>query len=723
MSASGTQTRPGSAPGSGLSSPPNRAQRIRATLLIGSVLVGYGALGGRLYDIQVAQHERYSDLARKQQHRVRAIAPWRGEILANEDGRPTVLAGSIARGSLFVEAVTDKDVERAERANAAISAEDFLARLELALPLSDAERTYVSEHLERNTAFFLRRRKLEAEDMERLRAVRLDRSGYHVQVIEEPVRGYPFGSLAIQLLGLVATVESKVAAPRPPVVAPPPPRSSSSKKHHAAAKVAPAPSPAPTPAGEKVEQPLVSFQGQCGLEKAFEEQLRGVRGLREVELDNAKRELIDPSSIDVEARPGLSVLTTIDRRIQAIVEEEIEKTCAEWNPKGVACVVVDPYTGNVLAIATRPTFQPDDLGHAKPEAFRNRALCGHVRAGLDDQGAHRRDGVGSGPRLAHARDLLPEGLSPPRAVRTRSPTRTRWARRTRPASSSTRRMSGAVQIGARLGMLKIRRALETFGLGHRTGIELPAEVAGDVRNLAKTDLTTLGTVCQGYGFNVTPLQMALAYAAIANGGTLFRPRVVAELRSPEGETLRKFEPVPVARVLSAHTAKDLLAKALERVVSDKEGTAHACQVPGYTLAGKTGTQLPRDRRPLLQDRGERELLRLRSGGEPEDRLLRRGLSAVQAGSSLLGRHRRGSRGLGDRRQDAQVSRRPAERDAGGDPEGAGDEARAGDPEGAGAGGQGGARPGGRVINAPRCRPRGPRAREPRRAASTRRSTS
>lgn len=586
--------RPPSGPASGA---PSRAQRIRATLIIGSVLVGYGALGGRLYDVQVAQHEKYADLAQKQQHRVRSIAPDRGEILALEDGRTTVLAGSIARGSLFVEAVTEKDLERSERANTAIDADDFLARLQLALTLTPAELAYVQDHLARNVAFYLRRRKLEAEDMERLRAVRLDRSGYHVTIAEEPVRGYPFGSLAIQVLGLVAAVESKTPAPKPPVAAAPVPHTTAKRSSHSSGKKGHGPQPAPTPAAQPSPSPLpspaaqkaeISFQGQCGLEKAFEEQLRGVRGLREVERDNIGRELVDGSSVDVEARPGLSVLTTIDRRIQAIVEEELDKTCAEWNPKGVACAVVDPYTGNVLALATRPTFQPDDLGHAPSEGFRNRALSDSYEPGSTIKalivGTAWDQGLGSPERSIFCPKIFHLPGRPHPITDAHEVGQTDEAG-VLVASSN----AGAVQIGSRLGMLKIRRALETFGLGRRTGIELPAEIPGEVKNLSKTDMTTLGTVCQGYGFNVTPLQMAMAYSAIANGGTLYRPRVVAELRTADGETVRTFDPVPVARVLSAHTAKDLLAKALERVVSDEHGTAHACRVPGYSLAGKTGT--------------------------------------------------------------------------------------------------------------------------------------
>src|SRR5205085_12310419 len=118
---------------------------------------------------------------------------------------------------------------------------------------------------------------------------------------------------------------------------------------------------------------------------------------------------------------------------------------------------------------------------------------------------------------------------------------------------------GAVQIGARLGMPRIRRALETFGLGRPTGIELAGEVAGNGHALAKTDATTLGSVCPGYALTVTPLQMAIAYGALANGGTLYRPRLVSALVNAKGETVRKFEPLPVARVLSTRVPRGWLA--------------------------------------------------------------------------------------------------------------------------------------------------------------------
>jgi cell division protein FtsI/penicillin-binding protein 2 len=496
-----------------------RGERLRATLALSSLLVAMGGLSGRLYDLQVRQHERYSALARKQHQRVRPLIPWRGELLAQEDGRTVPIATSLARGSLLVEGKGDRDDDL------------FLERLQHAIDIPPAERAALVERLAHGKPFFFRRRHLLPDEMDRIQALSLDGAS----VIEEPVRAYPYSGLAIQTLGLLSA----------------------------------------------------DGEGVSGLERAFEEQLRGVRGLREVELDNRHHELLELTSVEVEARPGLSLELTIDRRIQAIVEEELDGIVERWQPQGAACVVVEPQTGRILAIATRPTFSPENTSSAPAAAFRNLALMESYEPGSTIKplvvGTAWDEGVGAPT----------EPISCPRmwwlpgrkkAIEDHATVGDVTEADVLVQSSNV----GAVQIGARLGMPRIRRALEGFGFGKSTGIGL-GESTGNVRALAKTDATTLGTVCQGYGVTATPLQMALAYASIANGGTLFRPRLVDALVSASGDVVRRFEPVPVTRTLSTHAAKDLLAPAMERVVSDKSGTAHACKVPGYTLAGKTGT--------------------------------------------------------------------------------------------------------------------------------------
>ncbi len=495
------------------------AERLRATVALSAVLVGFGGLAGRLYDLQVREHARYAELARKQHQRVRPVLPWRGDLLAEEDGRPVVIASSLARGSLLVEGKDERDVD------------GFLEKIERAIDLAPGEREALQARLESGKPFFFRRRKLTPEEMEKLQLLRLEGAS----VVEEPVRAYPFSKLGIQALGMVSA----------------------------------------------------DGEGVSGIERAFEEQLRGVKGIREVELDNRHHELVEPTSVQVEPRAGLSVQLTIDRRIQAIVEEELDGIVATWTPKGAACVVVEPHTGRILAIATRPTFTPDDTAHAPAAAFRNLALMESYEPGSTvkplivgtawDEDLGGPDRPISCPKVWHL-----DGRR--KAIEDHAEVGEVNEAQVLVQSSNV----GAVKIGSRLGMARIHRALETFGIGRATGIEL-GESIGNTKLLTKTDATTLGTICQGYGFTATPLQMALAYGAIANGGTLYRPRIVDSLVNAQGEVVRRFEPIAVARTLSTHTAKELLAPAMERVVSDKKGTAHACQVPGYTLAGKTGT--------------------------------------------------------------------------------------------------------------------------------------
>ena len=494
-------------------------ERLRASVALSALLVGMGGLAGRLYDLQVKNHDKYATLARKQHQRVRSINAWRGTLIAMEDGRPVVVASSLARGSLLVEGKDERDVE------------GFIEKLERAIELAPGERAALQARLESGKPFFFRRRKLTPEEMEKIQSLRLEGAG----VVEEPVRAYPFTKLGIQTLGLLSA----------------------------------------------------DGEGVSGIERAFEEQLRGVKGIREVELDNRRRELIEEDSVQVDPRAGLSVQLTLDRRIQSIVEEELDGIVEKWSPKGAACVVVEPHSGRILAIGTRPTFSPEDTAHAPAAAYRNYALMESYEPGSTikpliigtawDEELGAPDKAINCPRVWH----MPGRKKP---IEDHAEVGSVNEAQVIVQSSNV----GTVQIGMRLGMLKIRRALETFGFGRLTGLEL-GECAGNVKLLAKTDATTLGTVCQGYAVTATPLQMALAYGAIANGGTLYRPRIVDSLVNAQGETVRKFEPIAAARVLSTHAAKDLLAPAMERVVSDAKGTAHACKVPGYTLAGKTGT--------------------------------------------------------------------------------------------------------------------------------------
>ncbi len=499
---------------------PGRASRLRARLILSTLLLAYGALAHRLYVIQVVEHPRWSEAARRQHVRVRTIEPERGRVLLRDGERRVPAAVSVKRYSLLVEGRADRDVA------------DFLGRLEGALPdLTAHERDEVARRLGEGRAFYLRRRRLTADDATRLRAARLPRASLEV----EPVRAYPFGGLAAQVLGLVDA----------------------------------------------------EHRGSTGIERLLDDALTGAPGRREVWVDNRRRELVTPGAVLEPARPGSDALLTIDRSVQAVAEAELARVAEEHQPQGAAAVVVDVRTGDVLAMASSPTYDPSDLRGDFREALRNRALTDTYEPGSTIKpllvGMVWELGLGAPERpIACPRTLKVPGRRKP-IVDSHTVGDVDEAE-VLVQSSNT----GAYQLTARLTPEQVRQALAGFGLGSETGLGLAGEAGGDTRLLAKLpNPTTLGSVAQGYAISVTPLQMATAYAALANGGTLLRPRLVEALAG--GGEARDFEPRAVARPLSRATTEGGLRQALVDVVNSDHGTAKRARSTRYTIAGKTGT--------------------------------------------------------------------------------------------------------------------------------------
>ena len=505
---------------------PTRASRLRARVLLSGLFLGYGGLAYRLHQVQVVEHETWTTRARAQQMRVREITPERGRILVQDAGRAIPAAISIQRGSLMVEGREDRDVEA------------FLASLEAAIPdLRPEERADVTERLKAGRAFYFRRRELTPADLERIADLPYAQRLQRAQVEEEPIRAYPFGPLAAQVLGLVD--------------------------------------------GQQ--------RGANGLEAECERWLRGTPGKREVQLDGSRRrELVQLDHKLEPAVPGGDVLLTIDRTIQRIAEEELAKTCAEFNPQGAAIVVVDPRTGDVLAMASWPSFDPCEPGQDYALGQHNRAIQHTYEPGSTMKplliGAAWQLGLGGPERMIDCprtyrvpgrrkpvEDSHTVGFVPERQVIVQSSN------------------SGSVQIASRLSYDQIRQTIADFGLGRRTGIPLPAEARGDTRSLAKLSPSHLAAVAQGYALTVTPLQMALAYGALANGGTLLRPRLIRSVRTREGELIEDFPRRAAARPLGSEVTRGPLASAMAEVVNGEGGTARRARSDRYAVAGKTGT--------------------------------------------------------------------------------------------------------------------------------------
>jgi cell division protein FtsI (penicillin-binding protein 3) len=329
--------------------------------------------------------------------------------------------------------------------------------------------------------------------------------------------------------------------------------------------------------------------GQYGIEGRYDDELGGTPGRLVVARDPANRELALGLRTVVPARHGDDLVLTIDLAVQNAVERELATVVEREKAAGGVVVVIDPKDGAVLAIASSPTYDPSRVGSANPEALRDKAISWMYEPG-------------STMKSITVAAALDKGVIAPTTTyedrgcatiggRTLCNAGFRSYGQTDVTQILARSQNaGAVFVAGKLGAADLNAYLHAFGFGAPTGVDLAAEMSGIVRPLAEWYPVDLGTVSFGQGLAVTPMQLAAAYAAIANGGTLYQPYVVASRRDADGE--HRTAPVAVRRVISQETAETL--RAMLTATVDK-GIANAAAVKGYSVAGKTGTaQIPSD---------------------------------------------------------------------------------------------------------------------------------
>ena len=284
---------------------------------------------------------------------------------------------------------------------------------------------------------------------------------------------------------------------------------------------------------------------------------------------------------------GNNVVLTLDRTLQYIAEKELNAGVEKFHAAGGLALVMRPQTGEILAMAQTPCSDPNRYGKFDEFARRNRQVTDCLEPGstfkifivasaLDAQVVkpgdmfHCENGTWHLGAKEVIHDVHPYGtLSVQQVVQ---------------KSSNI----GAAKISHKLGAKRLDHYLHDFGFGQRTGISFPGETAGLVKNLLKTrSLIDRTTVAFGQGVSVTPLQMTSALAVMGNGGVLMEPHLVKEIVSPQGEKVKEYPPHPVRRVLSQHTASQMLA--IMETVTQTGGTAKEAAPPGFTVAGKTGT--------------------------------------------------------------------------------------------------------------------------------------
>lgn len=330
----------------------------------------------------------------------------------------------------------------------------------------------------------------------------------------------------------------------------------------------------------------IDNQGLAGVELSYDRALRGSVGRADVRVDGVGHELPGSRRVVVPPQPGSSLVLAIDQVIQFVAERELALAVKPARAKGGTAIVMDPWTGELLALATEPGFDPNRPDPTRPTTWRNIAVSDVYEPGstfkvLVAAAAVESGAVGPRDRFYCAGSITVAGTV------IRDAERRPGGRRTQTLSDIIRNSCnvGATQVGVKLGKVRMAEWLRQFGFGGPTGIDLPGEATGLVRPIREWYEPTLQTISFGQGLSVTPVQLLAAVAVLANGGTIVRPHVGRALRTADGSTGPLSWPAG-KRLISGATAR-AVATMMARVVTDGTGTAAA--VEGYTVAGKTGT--------------------------------------------------------------------------------------------------------------------------------------
>ncbi len=326
-------------------------------------------------------------------------------------------------------------------------------------------------------------------------------------------------------------------------------------------------------------------KGIQGVESSMEEYLHGQDGYRYIEHNRAGQELVLYRGQERAPRNGYQVHLTVDLNLQNIVENEIDAAMREFTPQKATIILMRPQTGEILAMANRPAYDINLRADAKPEEMKNRAIIDMMEPGSTfkivtaaaalnehkvrpDTSIFCENGLWNfGGRPLHDHKQYGELTVTDILVK----------------SSNI----GAAKLALSIGEQKFYEYIRRFGFGERTGIELPGEIPGVIRAPQSWSKISITRIPMGHEVGVTPLQMTVAMATIANGGKLITPRIVKSVTSEDGKTVSAFSPTILRQVISPETARQV-GDALRGVVSDR-GTAAAAAVPGFTISGKTGT--------------------------------------------------------------------------------------------------------------------------------------
>ena len=499
-------------------------QRNRLRIVFICLLLAFGALLVRLVQLQWHDYGFYARQAEKQ-HRTRVpLYAHRGMILDRE-GR--TLAMSTEVDSVCADPLLIQDKGAVAKTLSEILQVDYVE--------------IVTKLEKEKCRFAWIKRKVTREEAERVTAMKSP----GVFLWPEEKRTYPLGHLAGHVIGFVGYVNDEKNK------------------------------------GVREEE----TQGCAGIELLFNPCLAGSAGYQYITRDGRKR-CIASAGLDYKPpQHGYTVVLTIDQIVQQIVEEALDDAVRLHNPKGAVAIAMSPQTGEIVGMASRPSFDPNDYANYAADAQRDRAITDYYEPGstfktfvflaaldqnvidLNESFDCHMGAFKVGRRTIH--DVHKYGVLPAPMVLVHSSN------------------IGMAQIGLKLGRRGLMNCVETYDFGRATGIELPAEDPGKVQK-RWTDYS-LTSIPMGQEIGLTPLQLVTAYAAVANGGVLVKPRIVRGVADSSGTKMLRLFPTPckVRRVASEDVVRKKLIPILCNVVD--EGTGTLAKLQDYVVAGKTGT--------------------------------------------------------------------------------------------------------------------------------------
>lgn len=493
------------------------------------VLVSCVGIIGRLFFLQVVEHGFYAALASGQHEIFRELTPTRGEIFVH-DGREGELVPVATNHQLAAIYADPRRIE--DPAATATSLVDVLG-------FPEDQKTSLTERLSHKDDPYEPIKKEVGDDVLE-RVISLAMPG--IAFVREERRLYPETGLGGQVLGFVSADDQGV------------------------------------------------FTGKYGIEGYFNDELSGKPGFLRSERDIAGR-LISIGDKAIEpAVDGADIVLTIDRAIQFKACSSISAAVKQHGASGGSVIVLEPKTGRILAMCGYPDFEPSRFSEAESiRAFNNPAIFDPYEPGSIFKSVTMAAAIDAGA-VTPGTIYEDTGEAKIEEYTIRNSDKLAHGRKTMTEVLEESLNTGTIFAMRAMGQDTFVQYVKQFGFGEETGIELQTEVEGDISPLNRSSEIFAATASFGQGITTTPLQMAMAYATIANGGILKKPRIVDEIRFADG-TVERETSGDVRRVIESKTARYVSSMLVSVIES---GHGKAAGVPGYYIAGKTGTaQVPR----------------------------------------------------------------------------------------------------------------------------------